>query len=165
MKVVRNNILNNLYHHDKLPILYCSLSGSLQIWPNSQIWWFLKSDTVISNDTVQCFGMSQKKIVFWSALDAPSEKTVHLQELVMIVNVIVNNIVDIIHFDQNTVRLNAEELCKVYKIMESNIFTVPWSDALLPALGWTAAQPRDAPGPGHHPQGPCCGEIAFSCEV
>ena len=31
MKVVRNDILNNLYLHDKLPILYCSPSGSLQI--------------------------------------------------------------------------------------------------------------------------------------
>ena len=47
--------------------------------------------------------ISQKKIVFWSTLQAPSKKTVHLQELVVVFKVVVNNIVDIIHFDQNTV--------------------------------------------------------------
>ena len=31
----------------------------LQSWPNSQIWWFFKSDTVIFNDTVQCFSMNE----------------------------------------------------------------------------------------------------------
>ena len=41
MKVIRNDISNNLYLDDKLPILYSSTSGSLQSWPNSQIWWFL----------------------------------------------------------------------------------------------------------------------------
>ena len=35
----------------------------------------------------------RRKIVFWSTLDAPSKKTVHLQELVMIYKVVVNNIV------------------------------------------------------------------------
>ena len=30
IKVVRNDILNNLYLHDKLLILYCSPYGSLQ---------------------------------------------------------------------------------------------------------------------------------------
>ena len=53
MKVVRNDIVNNLYLHDKLPILHFSPSGSLQSWPYSQIWWFFKFDTVISNDTVR----------------------------------------------------------------------------------------------------------------
>ena len=36
-KVVRNGILNNLYSDKKLPILQCSPSMSLQIFPNSQI--------------------------------------------------------------------------------------------------------------------------------
>ena len=49
IKVVGNDIINNLYLHDKHPILYCSPSGSLQSWPNSQIWLFFKSDTVITN--------------------------------------------------------------------------------------------------------------------
>ena len=110
--------------------LFCMvlLPGASKSWPNSQILWFFKSDTVISNDTVQCFdwnrscqklhykqqihdqlsrihsfnwsgqisAISQKKIVFWSTLEAPSEKTEHLQELVMVFKVVVNNIVDII---------------------------------------------------------------------
>ena len=46
-------------------------------------------------------------------LESPREKTVHLQELVMILKFVVNNIVDIIHFDQNTVRSNLKELCKI----------------------------------------------------
>ena len=33
--------LNNLYIHEKIPILLSSPSGSLQSLPNSQIWWFL----------------------------------------------------------------------------------------------------------------------------
>ena len=37
-------------------------------------------------------------------LQALSEKTVHIQELIMIFKDVVNNIVDIIHSDQNTVR-------------------------------------------------------------
>ena len=41
IKVVGNYILNNLYLHDKLPILHSSFSGSLQSWPNSLIWIFL----------------------------------------------------------------------------------------------------------------------------
>ena len=53
--------------------------------------------------TVQLF---LRKIVFWSSLEAPSKKTVHLQKLVMVFKVVVNNIVDIIFFDQNTVRSN-----------------------------------------------------------
>ena len=50
----------------------------------------------------QNLAISQKKSVFWSTLEAPSEKTVHFQELVMIFKVFVNNIVDIIYFDQNS---------------------------------------------------------------
>jgi len=48
-------ILNNLYHHDKLPILHCSPSGSLQSLPNSQIWRFFRSYTVFSDFTGQWF--------------------------------------------------------------------------------------------------------------
>ena len=46
---------------------------------------------------------------FWSTLEAPKEKTVYLQELVMIFKVVVNNIFDI-HFEQNTVQSNLKEL-------------------------------------------------------
>ena len=38
--------------------------------------------------------------MFWSTLKAPGEKTVHLEEFVMIFKVVVNNIVDIIHFNE-----------------------------------------------------------------
>ena len=41
---------------------------------------------------------SVEKVVFWSTLEAPSEKTMYLQELVMVFKVI-NKIVGIIHFD------------------------------------------------------------------
>ena len=44
---------------------------------------------------------SQKKIIFWSTLEAPSEKTVQLQELVMVSKVVVNNIFDTIHYYYN----------------------------------------------------------------
>ena len=54
-----------------------------------------------------------RKIVFWSISEAPKEKTVHLREWFMLVKDVVNNIVDIIHFDQNTVRSNLKELCKI----------------------------------------------------
>ena len=50
------------------------------------------------------FRSSSGKIVFWSTLAAPSEKTVRLQKLVIIFKVVINNIVDIIDFEQNTVR-------------------------------------------------------------
>ena len=59
LKVVRNDILNNLYLHDKLPIVHCSPSMSLWSWPNSQIWWFFRSCTVLSNLTVQCFDQNE----------------------------------------------------------------------------------------------------------
>ena len=38
-----------------------------------------------------------------TALEAPRGKTVHLQELLTVFKVVVDNIVDIINFDQNTV--------------------------------------------------------------
>ena len=40
------------------------------------------------------------------------------QEFVMMFKVVVNNIVDIIHFDQNTVWSNVKELCKILKIIK-----------------------------------------------
>ena len=55
----------------------------------------------------------RRKIIFWSTLEAPSKKTEYLQELVMTFKVVVNNFVDIIHFDLNTVRSNLKELCKI----------------------------------------------------
>ena len=59
----------------------------------------------------QNLAISQKKSVFWSTLEAPSEKTVHLQELVMVFKVVVNNIVDIIiPFDPNIFRSNVKDL-------------------------------------------------------
>ena len=54
-----------------------------------------------------------EKIGFWSTLDVPIEKTVHLQEWVMIVKNVVNTIVDIIHFYQNTLRSNLKELWEI----------------------------------------------------
>ena len=38
-----------------------------------------------------------RQIVFWSTLDAPREKTVHLRELVTAFKVVLNIIDDIIH--------------------------------------------------------------------
>ena len=55
----------------------------------------------------------RRKNRFLSTLEAPSEKTKYLQELVMVFKVVVNNIVDVIHTDQNTVRSNVTELCKI----------------------------------------------------
>ena len=49
----------NLYLSDKLPILHCSTSGSLQTLPNSQIWWLFRSYTVLSHLTRQCFGRNE----------------------------------------------------------------------------------------------------------
>ena len=49
-------------------------------------------------------GKITEKIVFWLTLEAPREKTLYLRELLMIFKVAVNNIVDIIHFDQNSIR-------------------------------------------------------------
>ena len=37
-----------IYLHEKLPILHCSPSGSLQSWPNSQIWGFLNLTQLFS---------------------------------------------------------------------------------------------------------------------
>ena len=47
MKIVRNDILNNLYTDDKFPIFNCSPSGSLQSWPDFKILWYL--------DLAKCF--------------------------------------------------------------------------------------------------------------
>ena len=62
-------------------------------------------------DKIQPF--LRMKIFFWSTLAAPREKLVHLQELDMLSKVVANNIVHIIHFDQNTVQLNLKALCKI----------------------------------------------------
>ena len=45
------------------------------------------------------FSHFAENIIFLSTLEASSEKTVHIQELVMIFKVVLNNIIDIIHFD------------------------------------------------------------------
>ena len=62
---------------------------------------------------VEKFSNFAEKIVFWSTLEAPTEKTVHFRELVMLLKVVPNNIVDIIHLDQNTVQSNLKEMCKI----------------------------------------------------
>ena len=59
------------------------------------------------------FSYFAEKIVFWSTLEAPSGKTVYLQELVIVCKVVANKIVYIIQFDQNTVRSNVKELYKI----------------------------------------------------
>ena len=41
-----------------------------------------------------------------------------IYELVIVFKVVLNNIIDIIHFDQNTVRSNLKELCKILKIIK-----------------------------------------------
>ena len=58
INVVRNYVINNFKLHDKLSRMHSFHSKSLWSWQNSAI--------------------SQEKIVFWSTLEAPSEKTVHL---------------------------------------------------------------------------------------
>ena len=92
MNDVRNGIINNFEYNDQLLKVYRSHSKNLWCWQNSAI--------------------SQKNR-FLVNLDAPSEKTVYLQELVMIVKVILNNIVNIIYFDLSTVQSNMKELCKI----------------------------------------------------
>ena len=64
------------------------------------------------------FRSSSGKIVFWSTLAAPSEKTIHIQELVVIFKVVLNNIIDIIYFDKNNVSSNLKELCKIKNIIK-----------------------------------------------
>ena len=76
---VRNYVLNNFEIRDQLSRTHSFHSKSLWSWQNSAI--------------------SQKKISFWSTLQAPSKKTVHLQELVIIFKVVLINIIDIIQFD------------------------------------------------------------------
>ena len=122
IEVVRNDISNNLYLHEKLLILQSSPSGSLQSWLIQLFsitqYTVLVEIKVIRNYVINNFklcdqlfrthswssAISQKKIIFWSTLKALSEETVHFQELVMGYKVVVNSIIDIIHFDQNTVR-------------------------------------------------------------
>ena len=47
-----------------------------------------------------------RKIVSWLTLKASRVKTVYIQELVRVFKVVVNNIVDIIHFNQKSVQSN-----------------------------------------------------------
>ena len=63
----------------------------------------------------------RRKIVFLSTLQAPSKKTVHIQEFVLEYKVVLNNIIDIIHFDQNTVRSNLKELWE--NIVSENFYS------------------------------------------
>ena len=56
-----------------------------------------------------------RKNCFWSTLAAPREKTVHPRELVILFKDVGNNIVDIIHFDQNAVQSNLKALCAFTK--------------------------------------------------
>ena len=72
-------------------------------------------DTVFTQEPLKLtkFSHFAEKIVFWSTLEAPKEKTVHFRELVIVFKVVLNDIVDIIHFDQNTIQSNLNELCKI----------------------------------------------------
>ena len=54
-----------------------------------------------------------RKNCFLVNFSVSHRKNVHLWELVMSFKVVINNIVDIIHFDQNTIRSNLKELCKI----------------------------------------------------
>ena len=97
--------------------------GVAKIFQVRKIQRYNKFDTVISEVDIQLslhellkmakFSHFAEKIVFWSTLEAPREKMVHLRELVISFKVVVNNIVDIINFDQNTVRSNLKEVCKI----------------------------------------------------
>ena len=59
IKGVRNDILDDLYLHDKLPIVHWSPSWSFQSWPNSQILGFFRSCTVLSDLTGQFFDWNE----------------------------------------------------------------------------------------------------------
>ena len=50
---------NNLYLVDKLPHLDRSPCGSRQSWPNSQIWWYFRSCTVLLDLTGDCFNRNE----------------------------------------------------------------------------------------------------------
>ena len=76
------------------------------------------------------FSHFDEKMFFWSTLEAPREKTVYFQELVMMFKVVYIVIFDIIYFDQNTVRSNLKGLWKytvfsvgASKVDQKNIFS------------------------------------------
>ena len=90
IKVIRNYVINRFKLHQLSRIHSFHPKESLKLAKFS--------------DFAEKISNFAEKIVFWSTLQAPSKKTVHLQELVMVFKVAVNNIVDIIHFDKNTIR-------------------------------------------------------------
>ena len=92
MRVVRNDVRNKIeLHNQELH------NFSLQEPP-----------------MLEKFRHFEEYVVFWSNLEGLREKrTVQLRELVMEFIVVVNNIVDIIHLDQNTVLSNLKELCMI----------------------------------------------------
>ena len=49
---------------------------------------------IVITPRVSEVGKIQLKIVFWSTIEAPSKKTVYLQELVTVFKDVVNNIVE-----------------------------------------------------------------------
>ena len=87
IKVVRNDVMNNF-----------------EIVKNSLIY------TIFTPRASEVGKMQPfcRRNSFLSNLEAPREKTVYLREWVMLFKVVVNNIVDIIHFDQNTVQSNLD---------------------------------------------------------
>ena len=77
--IVRNYVINNFKLHDQLSrIQSILLQESLQLTKPSHF---------------------AEKIVFRSTLEAPSEKTVHIQELVMSVKVVYNIVSNNFYFD------------------------------------------------------------------
>ena len=96
MNDVKNNVMNNFELDDQLSRIHSFHFKSLWSRQNSVI-----------------FRKIAEKIVFWSNLEAPREKTVYLPKFIMKFKIVVNNIVDIIHFDQNTFRSSLKELCKI----------------------------------------------------
>ena len=69
LKVVINDILNNLYLHDKLLILHCSPSGSLHSLPKSQIWRYFESDNFQWHRTVFWSKWIMSKMIFTTILN------------------------------------------------------------------------------------------------
>ena len=94
MKVVRNDVMNIFELNDQFFKIYTVF-------------------TPRASEVGKIQPFCRKKIGFWSNLEAPREKTLHFRELVMVFKVLVNNIVNIINLDQNTVRSNLKELCKI----------------------------------------------------
>ena len=70
IEVVRNCVISNFKLHNQLSKIQNFYSKSLRSWQNLAI--------------------SQKKLFFGLTLKAPSEKTVHIQELVMLTKVACN---------------------------------------------------------------------------